>query len=209
MTVEALAFGTWPVVAVAAAASLADGALRPSPLAWLARQILSSEYPRRPDGPGRRGSLIRAGALAIASALLASGIDIAGAVLAAVVALDAASDALTGRCLSCRIDLRRARSAQQTLGLSGDGPWLVAVSARECDLCERVVGVLIEQAHEPVAHVLLEDRARAGDLVRVVPAALRVSVDGTITERVCGPRTPERIEQFLGRPDSDSGAAGD
>lgn len=209
MTTEALSFETWPVVAVAAAASLVDGALRPSPFAWLARQILSSEYPRRPDGPGRRGSLIRAGALAIASALLASGIGIVGAVLAGVVALDAVLDALTGRCPSRRINVRPSRSAKQTFGLSGDGPWLVAVSARECDLCERVVGVLLGKAQEPVSHVLLEDRAHAGELVRLVPTALRVSVDDEITERLSGPRTPEQIEGFLARPEADSEAAAD
>lgn len=207
MTTEALVFQAWPVVLVAAAASLADAVVRPSPFAWLARLILSSEYPLRPDGPGRRGSLVRGGALVIASALLAAGVDVAGAVLAGVVALDAALDALTGWCLSCRITAP-GRSAKRALGLSGDGPWLVAVTARECEPCERVVGVLVEKAQEPVAQVMLEDRASAGALVRVVPTALRVNAEGEITERLGGPRTPERIERFLGRHGGDSEAAG-
>jgi hypothetical protein len=198
MTVEALVFDTWPVVAVAAALSVLDGALRPSPFALVARAMASVSYPLRPDGPARRTSLVRAGALAIAAALLASGLLVAGVVVAVLVVLDAALDALTGWCLLSNGGQLRRRPAADVLGLPGAGPWLVGVSARECDLCERVVEVLADKSKEPVARVTIDDRPRAAGLVRVIPTALRLDADGVVRERLSGPRSPERIERFLG-----------
>ncbi len=197
MTAEALALDTWPVVGVAAALALLDGLPGASPFRVLARLAVSGPYPLRPDAPARRGALLRAAALGAATVLLALGLDVAGVVVAAAVALDAAADAVLGRCVTSSVRFGARPDPVDALALEGPGPWVVGVGVGGDPLCERVVETAVERTDGVLERRDLDEFPRVAALVRLVPAILVVDTSGGVAGRLEGPRDPEQIERFL------------
>jgi Domain of unknown function (DUF4395) len=195
MCLEALVFQTWPAVAVALALILLGLAgPRWSPVAWLFRLIARPPAELEPAAPVRFSQGIAATLLSAGLVLILAGADVAGWVLVAVVAAVALVSAVTGFCVGCeayRLIVRRSGSADDLrgpLGLEGDGPWLVVVTAPGCATCEPVARALADRAGG--REVVRVDLARRPDAravpVRSVPAALAVGSDGTAREARAG-----------------------
>jgi Domain of unknown function (DUF4395) len=187
MCLEALVFQTWPAAAVALALILLSLAgPRWSPVAWLFRLLARPPARLEPAAPVRFSQGMAALLLSAALALILAGADLAGWILVGLVAGVGLFSAITGFCLGCeayRLLLRQGRAAhdlREPLGLEGDGPWLVVVTAPGCATCEPVARALAAAAGgREVVRVDLARRPQARAVpVRSVPAALAVAADG-------------------------------
>lgn len=107
ITLEALAFDTWPAVAFAAGVALLDVPTRRSPFALLTRVIATDGLQARPGRAGALAAVVRAVSLAAATLLLALDVILPGIVLGVIVALEGLVDAITGRCGACLLARRR------------------------------------------------------------------------------------------------------
>src|SRR3954469_24119572 len=146
LCLEAIVFGQPAVVAVALALVLL-GLARPrwSPVAWLFRLIARPPRELEPAAPVRFSQMLAAVFLALSLGLLAGGAEVAGWVVAGLVSAMALLSAITGLCLGCEayrlLLARRSRAdadVRGDLGLTGDGPWIVVLTAPGCARCEPV-----------------------------------------------------------------------
>jgi hypothetical protein len=189
LCLEALAFDTWTVVPVALALVLLNLALpAASPVAWLFRLLARPPSTMEPAAPVRFSQWIAATLLAAAVVLFALGVETAAWVLAGLVGGVALISAVTGFCIGCevyRLLLLRRRAVddlRRELGLPGDGPWLVVLTAPGCARCEPVARELERAAGgRQVVRVNIAQNPRAAGLpVRSVPAALAVGRGGDL-----------------------------
>lgn len=190
LCLEAILFDTPAAVAVALALVLLN-LLGPrwSPVAWVFRRIAPPPGDLEPVAPVRFAQALAAAFLVVALVLLSVGAGLAGWTLVGLVAALALVSAVSGVCVGCEVYrfLLARRGGVPTdvrgdLGLSGDGPWLVVLTAPGCARCEPVAREMERVAGDREVHrVSLGEHPRAASLpVRSVPAALAVSRDGTL-----------------------------
>jgi hypothetical protein len=190
---EALIFRSWLPVAVAFVLALLDAASpRISPVAYLFRLFARPAATLEARAPARFAQMLAAAALGLGLALLVSDLEIAGAVVVGLVTAAALFGAVTGFCIGCEIHraMRRRETAgddvRADLGLEGEGPWLVLLTAPDCARCEPALVVLRELAStddggREVVRVDLAERPGAVKLAMdSVPAALAVGADGRV-----------------------------
>jgi hypothetical protein len=205
LCLEAILFGTPVAVDVALALVLLNLLLpRWSPVAWVFRRIAPPTGDLEPVAPVRFAQALAAVCLALALVLLAAGADLAGWIVVGLVAAIALFSAISGICVGCEIYrlllVRRSGApadVREDLGLTGDGPWLVVLTAPGCARCEPVARDLERVAGDREVHrVSLREHPRAGSLpVRSVPAALAVARDGTLRAARAGRlERPELME---------------
>ncbi len=190
LCLEAILFDQPAVVAVALALVLLGLAgPRVSPVAWLFRLIARPPRELEPAAPVRFSQWLAATILTASVALLWSGAETAGWILAGLVAALALVSAITGLCVGCEayrllLSLRRrgAADVRGDLGLTGEGPWLVVLTAPGCARCEPVAREMERAAGgRDVVRVSLAEHPRAASLpVRSVPAALAVDASGRV-----------------------------
>lgn len=207
LSLEALVFDQPAVLAVALGLVLLSLAgPRWSPVAWVFRRIAPPAADLEPAAPVRFSQWLAAGALTLSLVLLAAGATVAGWIVAGLVALVALVSAISGVCIGCeayRLLLARRRGdaedVRADLGLTGEGPWLVVLTAPGCTRCEPLAREM-ERAAGPrgVVRVDLSERPRAASLpVRSVPAALAVGADGSLRLARAGKLGAPEIQQVL------------
>lgn len=207
LCLEAIVFGQPAVVAVALGLVLLGLAgPRLSPVAWLFRLIARPPRELEPAAPVRFSQWLAAGFLTASVALLLAGAETAGWTLAGVVAALALVSAVTGLCVGCEayrllLSLRRrgADDVRGDLGLTGDGPWLVVLTAPGCPRCEPVAREMERAAGgRDVVRVSLSEHPRAASLpVRSVPAALAVDARGRVRAARAGRLAPADLDGVL------------
>lgn len=188
LCVEGIVFDQ-PAAIVAALALVVVALVAPrySPVGWVFRQVARPSDRMEPAAPTRFSQVLAVLFLTASAVLLLTGFETAGWVLAGMVAALALLSAITGICVGCeiyRVVLSRRRpgpvrdDVRGDLGLDGDGPWLVMLTAPGCARCEPAAKALEAVAGTTVTRVDLARRPQAARLpVRSVPAAL--AVDGT------------------------------
>ncbi|MGD9694771.1 MAG: DUF4395 family protein [Thermoleophilia bacterium] len=207
LSLEAVLFQTEPVVAVALGLVLLGLAgPRWSPVARLFRLLARPAGDLEPAAPVRFSQMLAAGALAVALVLLYTGLDLAGWIVTGLVAAVALLSAITGLCVGCEayrllFAARRTRRGdlRDDLGLDGQGPWLVVLTAPGCARCEPVAREL-ERAAGPrgVVRVNIAEHPRAASLpVRSLPAALAVGADGRLRAARAGRLSAPDLVQVL------------
>ncbi len=206
LCLEAILFDQ-PVAVVVALALVLLGLAGPrvSPVAWAFRLIARPPRELEPAAPVRFAQALAAAFLVASVALLYGGAETAGWVLAGLVAALALVSALTGLCVGCeayRLLMRRSHGREDVrgdLGLTGDGPWLVVLTAPGCARCEPFARELETAAGgRGVVRVSLADHPRAASLpVRSVPAALAVGRDGRIRAARAGRLAPADVDGVL------------
>jgi hypothetical protein len=191
LCLEAILFDT-PLAVVVALALVLLNLLAPrwSPVAWVFRRIAPPPGDLEPVAPVRFAQALAAVFLGLALVLLGVGADLAGWIVVGLVTAVALVSAISGVCVGCeiyRLLLAWRRGAptdvRGDLGLTGDGPWLVVLTAPGCARCEPVAREMerVAGAERQVHRVSLREHPRAASLpVRSVPAALAVSPDGTV-----------------------------
>jgi hypothetical protein len=190
---EALIFRSWLPVAVAFVLVLLDAASsRISPVAHLFRLFARPPATLEPPAPARFARVLAAAALGLGLAFMVSDLEVAGAVVVGLVTVAALFGAITGFCIGCEIyrAVRRRETAREDvradLGLEGEGPWIVLLTAPGCGRCEPALVVLRELAGtddggRQVVRVDLAERPQAVRLAMdSVPAALAVGPDGRV-----------------------------
>ncbi len=206
LCLEAILFDQPVAVAVALALVLLGLAgPRVSPVAWVFRLIARPPRELEPAAPVRFAQALAAAFLTASVALLYGGAETAGWVLAGLVAALALVSALTGLCVGCeayRLLMGRSHGREDVrgdLGLTGDGPWLVVLTAPGCARCEPFARELESAAGgRGVVRVSLADHPRAASLpVRSVPAALAVGGDGRIRAARAGRLAPADLDGVL------------
>jgi hypothetical protein len=144
-------------------------------------------------------------ALGASVLLLYAGAETAGWIVAGLVAALALLSAVTGLCVGCqayRLLLARGARADDVrdrLGLRGDGPWLVVLTAPGCARCEPVARRLEAAAGgREVVRVNLAERPAAAALpVKSVPAALAVDPEGRLRAARAGRLEPADLDAVL------------
>jgi Domain of unknown function (DUF4395) len=207
LCLEAIVFDQPAAVAVALGLVLLGlAAPRVSPVAWLFRLVARPPRELEPAAPVRFSQALAAAFLTGSVALLYAGAETAGWVLAGLVAALALVSAVTGFCVGCeayRILRARGRGAggdvREDLGLSGEGPWLVVLTAPGCARCEPFAREMERAAAgREVLRVSLADHPRAAALrVRSVPAALAVGADGRLRAARAGRLAPADVDGVL------------
>lgn len=197
LCLEAVVFQTWPVVAVALALIILNLVHpRLSPVAWLFRLIARPAGALEPVAPVRFAQYMAVVMLAGALAAFAAGWWVAGWIVVGAVSAVALFSAASGFCIGCEIyrvllSLRRGTAGEDLrapLGLSGEGPWLVVLTAPGCVRCEPVAREFERAADgREVVRVSLAERPSAAVVpVRSVPAALAVGADGRLVSARAG-----------------------
>lgn len=208
LALEALLFGSWPVVPVALALILLNLAgPRWSPVAWLFRLFAPPPKDLEPVSPVRFAQGMAAVMLSAAIVLWLTGLETAGWVVVGVVGVVAVFSAATGICVGCEIyrlllSLRRGDAGDDLrapLGLEGQGPWLVVLTAPGCARCEPVAQALERTADgREVVRVNLAARPQAAAVpVRSVPAALAVDHRGRLVSLRAGKLAPADLEAVV------------
>jgi hypothetical protein len=206
LCIEAIVFDQPAVVAVALVlVVLGLAGPRVSPVAWLFRLVARPPRELEPAAPVRFSQALAAVILTASVALLYGGAETAGWVLAGLVAALALVSAITGLCVGCEAyRLLVARSGGRDdvrgdLGLTGDGPWLVVLTAPGCARCEPFAREVERAAGgREVVRVSLADHPRAASLpVRSVPAALAVDGEGRLRAARAGRLAPADVEGVL------------
>ncbi|WP_217920738.1 DUF4395 domain-containing protein [Miltoncostaea oceani] len=207
LCLEAIAFATPAAVVVALVLVLLSLAgPRWSPVAWVFRRIAPPATDLEPAAPVRFSQALAAGFLTLSLVLLAAGADLAGWIVAGMVAALALVSAISGLCVGCEayrllLALRRGdgEDVRDDLGLTGPGPWLVVLTAPGCARCEPVARAMERAAGDrEVVRVDLSQRPRAASLpVRSVPAALAVGRDGRLALARAGTLGSPEIAQVL------------
>jgi hypothetical protein len=190
LCLEGIVFGQPAAVAVALALVLLGLAgPRYSPVAWAFRLVARPPRELEPAAPVRFSQALAAALLTGSVALLYGGAEVAGWILAGLVAAVALISAITGFCVGCeayRLLLARRPGVdgdvRGDLGLTGAGPWLVVLTAPGCARCEPVAREMEAAAGgRQVVRVSLAEHPRAAALpVRSVPAALAVDAGGRV-----------------------------
>ena len=207
LCLEAIVFDQPAAVAVALGLVLLGLAgPRYSPVAWLFRLVARPPAELEPAAPVRFAQALAAVFLAASVALLYLGAETAGWVLAGLVTALALLSAISGLCVGCevyRLLLARRSGAgadvRDDLGLRGQGPWLVVLTAPGCARCEPFARE-IERAADgrEVVRVSLADHPRAAALpVRSVPAALAVDGSGRVRAARAGRLAPADLDGVI------------
>jgi hypothetical protein len=206
LCLEAAIFQVWPVVAVALGLIVLNLAgPRWSPVGWLFRMVAPPPKEMEPVAPVRFAQGMAVAMLGASLVLFGIGLDLAAWVIVWAVAIVALFSAISGICVGCeiyRLLLASRRGDAQAdlrapLGLTGQGPWLVVLTAPGCVRCEPVAREFERAADgREVLRVNLAERPGAAVVpVRSVPAALAVSADGRlITARAGALKRPELLE---------------
>jgi hypothetical protein len=191
LCLEAILFDTPAAVVVAfALVAVALFAPRFSPVGWVFRQVARPADHLEPAAPTRFSQVLALVFLGAASALLFTGGQIVGWVIAGMVAALALLSATTGICVGCeiyRLFLARRTShgdedPRALMALDGQGPWLVVLTAPGCARCEPTARELEAVAGgREVRRVDITRTPGATKLpVRSVPAAIAVAADGAL-----------------------------
>lgn len=195
LAISAIALGSpWPLLMALALVLLSLAGPRWSPVAWAFRRLARPAAELEPAAPVRFSQTLAAVFLSASIVLGLLGLDLVAWLLAGMVAALAVLSAATGLCVGCEayrllLALRRGGDdVREPLGLRGDGPWLVVLTAPGCARCEPVARALEQAANgRPVARVSLRDRPQAAVVpVKSVPAVLVVSADGSVREAHAG-----------------------
>lgn len=207
LCLEAILFDQPAAVAVALGLVLLGLAgPRLSPVAWLFRLVARPPAQLEPAAPVRFSQGLAAVLLTASVALLYAGGATAGWILAGLVAAVALVSAITGFCAGCelyRLALsRRSRGdggVRDDLGLSGEGPWLVVLTAPGCARCEPFAREMERAAGgREVVRVSLAEHPRAAALpVRSVPAALAIDASGRVRAARAGGLGPADLDGVL------------
>jgi hypothetical protein len=195
LSLEALIFRDRWVVAVALALVLI-ALIRPewSPVNAIFRRLVGTADQLEPAAPVRFSQGLAAAMLAVALVLIVAGATVAGWVIVGIVSVVALFSAISGICVGCAIYrvalVRRSRNGdlRAELGLTGDGPWLVVLTAPGCRRCEPVERQLRTIAGDgAVTRIDLAQTPAAAHLpVKSVPAVIVVDADGHIRETHTG-----------------------
>lgn len=207
LCLEAILFDAPAAVAVALGLVLLSLAgPRVSPVAWVFGLMARPPAELEPAAPVRFSQWLAATFLAGSVALLSAGAETAGWILAGLVAAIALVSALSGVCVGCeayRLLMARGSGTGEDvrgdLGLTGEGPWLVVLTAPGCARCEPVAREM-ERASggRDVVRVSLADHPRAASLpVRSVPAALAVDGRGRLRAHRAGRLAPADLDGVL------------
>lgn len=207
LCLEAVLFDQPAAVAVALGLVLLGLAgPRVSPVAWIFRLVARPPGDLEPAAPVRFSQGLAAAFLTASVALLYAGAETAGWILAGLVAALALLSAIAGLCVGCEayrllLSLRSGDrdDVRGDLGLSGDGPWLVVLTAPGCARCEPFAREMERAAGaREVVRVSLADHPRAAALpVRSVPAALAVDDAGRLLAARAGRLAPADVEGVL------------
>lgn len=206
LCLEAIVFDTpWAVVAALALIAIALVAPRWSPVNLMFRAIAPPPRELEPVAPVRFSQTLALVFLTVAVALLATGRTTAGWIVTGMVAALALVSAITGVCVGCelyRLALRRRThegDLRPLLGLAGQGPWVVVVSAPGCARCEPVARKVEALASgRPVVRVDLARTPAAARLpIRSVPAVVTIGGDGHVTDIAVGRLDRPQIEAVL------------
>ena len=205
LCLEAAIFQVWPVVGVALGLIVLNLAgPRWSPVGWLFRMIAPPPKEMEPVAPVRFAQGMAVAMLAASLVLVALGLELAAWVIVWAVSIVALFSAISGICVGCeiyRLLLASRRGDEQAdlrapLGLTGQGPWLVVLTAPGCVRCEPVAREFERAAGREVLRVSLAERPGAAVVpVRSVPAALAVGADGRLVSARAGAlKRPELTE---------------
>ena len=207
LCLEAIVFVQPAAVAVALALVLLGLAgPRWSPVAWMFRLVARPPRELEPAAPVRFSQMLAAVFLAISVGLLYGGAEVAGWAVAGLVSAMALLSAITGFCVGCEVYRlllgRRSRGdadVRADLGLTGEGPWLVVLTAPGCARCEPVAREVERAAGgRDVVRVSLAEHPRAAAMpVRSVPAALAVDADGRVRAARAGRLAPDDLRGVL------------
>ena len=185
----------WVVVAALALVVVARFAPQWSPVHWFFRRIARPAEDLEPVAPVRFSQTLAVVALALA---------LVGWIVVGLVTTLALLSATTGICVGCefyRVALARRGGDDDVrtgLGLTGQGPWLVVLTAPGCARCEPVARQLEEIARpRPVLRVDLSRSPQAARLpVRSLPAVIAVGGDGHV-RRVGAGRLDQGVLEAL------------
>lgn len=205
LCLEAAIFQVWPVVGVALGLIVLNLAgPRWSPVGWLFRMIAPPPKELEPVAPVRFAQGMAVAMLAASLVLVALGFGLAAWVIVWAVSIVALFSAISGFCVGCeiyRVLLASRRGDEGAdlrapLGLTGQGPWLVVLTAPGCVRCEPVAREFERAAGREVLRVNLAERPGAAVVpVRSVPAALAVGADGRLVSARAGAlKRPELTE---------------
>jgi Domain of unknown function (DUF4395) len=204
ISLEALAFQSWPAVWVALAlVALSLAGPRYSPVALLFRAFARPPDELEPAAPVRFAQGMAVALLGAAVALGISGLDAVGWVLVGLVAAVALFSAISGICVGCelyRLMLRgrhHGDDLREDLGLVGAGPWVVtAPGCARCEPAWREVSQL-DFAGEVVRVDLTKTPGAASTGIRSVPALLAIGRDGRLRESRTGRLDQSQIVPVL------------
>lgn len=207
LCLEAIVFQTPGVVAVALLLVVLGLVGHPwSPVGWLFRLIAPPPRELEPGAPVRFSQVLAVIFLSLSIAAFLAGFMVVGWVLAGMVAGLALLSAIFGLCVGCEIYrfvlARRTadgESAPDLLGLTGDGPWLVVLTAPGCVRCGPVADAVIAKAAPGEVDVVdLSERPEAAGLpVKSVPAVLAVDRRGEIVAARAGRLAEDDIDEVL------------
>lgn len=207
LALEALVFQAWPAIAVALAlVVVALFAPRWSPVNAIFRLIARPTDELEPVAPVRFSQYMAVAALSAALIFIVAGPATIGWTLAGVVAFLGLLSGITGICVGCelyRVLLLRSTDdsdVRSRLGLEGDGPWLVLLTAPGCARCEPTARALEgESGGLPVTRIDLARRPEAAAVgVRSVPAALAVGRDGRLRIVRTGSLRTDDLREVVG-----------
>lgn len=189
LCLEAVLFQSPAVVAVALTfVVLALIGPRYSPVAYLFALLPMKPAELEPSKPVRFAQLIAAAMLIVAVALLFTGFATTGWIITGVVAAVALFSAITGICIGCmawKQIVRRVGSAhdiKKAFNLTGDGPWLLVVTAPNCPRCGPAAAAITDAAGgRGVVRVDLDEHPEAGALpIWSVPAGIIIQSSGDV-----------------------------
>lgn len=201
LCLEALVFDQPPVVGAALVLILLALVIpRWSPVRAIFRLIAPPAQDLEPAAPVRFAQSIASVGLAVALVLLVTDLTLAGWIVTGVVGAMALFSAITGICVGCamyRLFLRRATSetdVRSLVGLTGEGPWLVVLTAPGCARCEPVARRVESAADDRAVRIDLARVPAAGRLpVSSVPAVLAVDREGSVLRTATGTVTDDEL----------------
>jgi hypothetical protein len=189
LCIEAVLFQTPAVVVVALAlVVLALIGPRYSPVAYLFALLPVKPAELEPSKPVRFAQIMAAAMLIVAVILLFTGFATAGWIITGLVAAVALFSAITGICIGCiawKQMVRRAGSAhdlKKAFDLTGEGPWLLVVTAPNCPRCGPAAAAITDAAGDRgVVRVDLDEHPEAGALpIWSVPAGIVIESSGEV-----------------------------
>lgn len=191
---EAIAFqDRWVVVVAAALVATTLFAPKWSPVNRLFRLFLRPATKLEPIAPVRFAQAMALTMLSGAIVCLFAGATLVGWIIAGVVATVALFSAISGICVGCELyRLLMLRNGAEgdlrgPLGLGGDGPWHVVLTAPGCARCEPVARQLEGMNAHNVTRIDITQTPAAARLpVRSVPAVVTIGTDGHVREVAAG-----------------------
>jgi hypothetical protein len=205
LCVEAIVFqDRWVVVAAALLVALARFTPRWSPVNRLFRLFARPVDTREPAAPVRFSQAIALTLLGAAIVALFAGAPTVGWVLAGIVAVVALVSAVTGWCCGCEVYrlfmLRRSHDGdlRGPLGLTGEGPWVLMLTAPGCARCEPVARQLDALATREVVRLDVTKTPAAARLpVSSIPAVVVIDEAGHLADVAAGRLDRPQLEAVL------------